>query len=92
MQHDRFGQGSLTPSRRPIPGIPQSHRTVCKHRISMGAQTAFQQRRLDESSLLFYDQFDNYSHGAFGPTDEAIVQGTQCFLTLGWNLLESSVE
>ena len=57
-------------------------RRFSKHRISIGAQTAFQQRRLDESSLLFYDQFDNYSHGAFGPTDEAIVQGTQCFLTL----------
>ena len=87
MQHDRFGQGSLTSIQG---GLSLAyHKAIgrfSKHRISIGAQTAFQQRRLDESSLLFYDQFDNYSHGAFGPTDEAIIQGNSMFFDFGAGL------
>ena len=63
MQPDRFGQGSLTSIQG---GLSLAYHEslqgrFSKHRISLGAQTAFQQRSLDESSLLFYDQFDNYS-------------------------------
>ena len=36
--------------------------------------------------FCFKDQFDNYSHGALGPTDEAIIQGNSMFFDFGAGL------